>query len=111
MKIAVAAIERGDKRAMPQTPSPLVQPEPSLVPKPTSRPPTIKIGHCSTGARQDTDPPDTAINIGVPMSPARKAKRQLASGRVIAPRMPLIPATLPRETQSQAADNPIRIPP
>jgi hypothetical protein len=32
MKTAVAAIERGEKRAIPQTPCPLVQPLPSWVP-------------------------------------------------------------------------------
>ena len=40
MKIAVAAIERGDNRAMPQTPCPDVQPLLNRVPKPTKSPPT-----------------------------------------------------------------------
>ena len=40
MNTAVAAIERGDSRAMPQMPWPEVQPLPSRVPKPTNRPAT-----------------------------------------------------------------------
>src|SRR5918994_1369138 len=44
MKVIVATIERGAKRAMPHTPCPLVQPPPSWVPKPTSKPPRINIG-------------------------------------------------------------------
>ena len=40
MKIKVATIERGDSRAMPQTPWPDVQPLLNLVPKPTSKPAT-----------------------------------------------------------------------
>jgi hypothetical protein len=44
MKDKVAAIERGERRATPQTPWPLVQPLPSLVPKPTSRPAVIRSG-------------------------------------------------------------------
>jgi hypothetical protein len=38
MKMMVAAIERADSRAKPQTPCPEVQPFPLRVPKPTSRP-------------------------------------------------------------------------
>ena len=39
----VAAIERGDRRAMPQMPCPEVQPLPSRVPKPTRRPPAMTV--------------------------------------------------------------------
>ena len=38
MKVPVATIERGDSLASPQIPWPLVQPDPSVAPKPTSRP-------------------------------------------------------------------------
>ena len=41
MKLAVATSERGLNRDMPHTPWPLVQPEPSRVPKPTANPPAI----------------------------------------------------------------------
>src|SRR5690606_20142356 len=37
-KVATAAIDRGDRRASPRTPCPLVQPDPSLEPKPTRSP-------------------------------------------------------------------------
>jgi hypothetical protein len=38
MKMAVAAIERVEMRAMPQTPWPDVQPPPSRAPNPTKNP-------------------------------------------------------------------------
>ena len=43
MNTPVATSDRGERRATPQTPCPLVQPLPSRVPKPTSRPaPTMR---------------------------------------------------------------------
>ena len=47
MKTPVATHERGDRRAIPQTPCPEVQPEPSRVPNPTSRPAKIIQGQAS----------------------------------------------------------------
>jgi hypothetical protein len=38
MKVRVAAMDRGDSRAMPQTPWPDVQPEPKVTPIPTMNP-------------------------------------------------------------------------
>jgi hypothetical protein len=38
MKVTVAAIERDERRPIPQRPCPLVQPLESLVPKPTRTP-------------------------------------------------------------------------
>jgi len=43
MKGAVATMERGESRANPQTPCPLVQPPLRRVPKPTSSPPAMTI--------------------------------------------------------------------
>jgi hypothetical protein len=40
----VATIERFERRAMPQMPWPLVQPEPRRVPKPTRSPATTRTG-------------------------------------------------------------------
>ncbi len=42
MNEAVATTERGDSRAMPHTPCPLVHPLPVTLPKPTNRPPITK---------------------------------------------------------------------
>ena len=44
MKVATAEIDRGDSRAMPQTPWPEVQPDPKVTPIPTMKPPTISMG-------------------------------------------------------------------
>lgn len=41
MKHAVATIERGERRDIPQTPCPLVHPEPYRVPIPTNTPATM----------------------------------------------------------------------
>ncbi len=50
----IAAIERPDPRPMPQTPWPLVQPEPSRVPKPTRTPASATTGSvalmCTAGS-------------------------------------------------------------
>src|ERR671917_2687039 len=46
--VAIATTERRERRATPQRPWPLVQPEPRRVPKPTRRPPARIVG---SGAR------------------------------------------------------------
>ena len=84
MKIAVAAIERGDSRAMPQTPCPDVQPLLSRVPKPTRSPPTAitirLVGICGTGSVK----PSSAAESGAAIRPAMKVARQARSvaGRI-----------------------------
>ena len=44
MNVSVATIERAEKRLMPHTPWPLVQPLPRRVPIPTSRPAIASTG-------------------------------------------------------------------
>ena len=41
MKVTVAISDRMENLPRPQTPWPLVQPEPTWLPKPTSNPPSI----------------------------------------------------------------------
>ena len=67
MKVTVAAIERGDRRAMPQTPCPLVQPLPRRVPNPTSSPAAI-----SSGTDEVTSICGSRTNVAI----ARRAERQ-----------------------------------
>ena len=73
MNTTVAAIERGDSRAMPQMPWPEVQPLPSRVPKPTNRPATAMVtmlpGICGIG----TAWPISAAASGAKIRPAMKA--------------------------------------
>ena len=45
MNAAVATIDRCDRRLTPHTPCPLVHPLPIRVPKPTSKPATMRTGH------------------------------------------------------------------
>ena len=58
MKMAVAVMERAESRAIPQMPWPEVQPPPSRVPKPTSRPAamtTVQLaGICGDGMAYPT---------------------------------------------------------
>src|SRR5690606_27878954 len=79
MKVAVATMERGESRARPQTPWPLVQPLPRRAPKPTSRPPMMsssgEASSCTTGARLCT----TETSITPTGIPTTKARRQYAS--------------------------------
>src|SRR3546814_4775518 len=64
MNAPVAAIERGDRRERPQTPWPLVQPLPSLVPKPTISPPINRIA--SDGANRVSTGPPTSATMPAP---------------------------------------------
>jgi hypothetical protein len=113
MKHSVATSERGDSLAMPQTPWPLVQPEPKRVPRPTSRPATasspgvwsIWAGGMACIASQMR---------GEASRPSRKARRQAMSpraGRSRPPVMPLMPAMRPLASSSRAAPRPISRPP
>ena len=61
MKMSVATSERGDRRARPQTPCPLVQPEPRRAPKPAKNPPRTRVA------------PDAA-NVGAGVAKARRAR-------------------------------------
>ena len=68
MNTTVAAIERGDSRAMPQMPWPDVQPLPSRVPKPTRRPATATVtmlpGICGIGTAWPTSAAKVAPRSG-----------------------------------------------
>src|SRR4051812_26474592 len=113
MKIAVAVIERGEIRAMPQMPWPDVQPPPSRVPKPTSRPAAMMTtqlsGMCGVGMLA----PVKAANSGAAIRPAMNAIRQLLSLPPISapPTIPLMPAMRPISSMSRADASPINAPP
>ena len=91
MNTAVAAIERGESRAMPQTPWPLVQPEPKVTPTPTIRPPMTR-SPVETGTANGTVPPAATNATGARIAPARKARRHelaVSKGEKTPDRMPL----------------------
>lgn len=113
MNAAVATIERGESRESPQTPCPLVQPEPYRVPIPTSKPAVISVdvaaSICTVGSGMNIANAKGAITM-----PSTNAIRQLTSPRAglnSPPRMPLMPAILPFSRTSSAADAPISTPP
>jgi hypothetical protein len=56
-KTPVAASERGESLAIPQTPCPLVQPLPSRVPNPTRRPAAITTATGAGDVRSGSRPP------------------------------------------------------
>src|SRR5712671_1043613 len=76
MKMTVAAMERLDRRATPQMPWPEVQPPPSLVPKPTSRPAAITTIQLAGNLGEGIACPIQPAISGARMSPAMKAMRQ-----------------------------------
>src|SRR5574343_146335 len=114
MKVSVAAIERGERRAMPQTPWPLVQPEPRRLPKPTIRPAsTMRTGGVSMRAAGSGA--NSAHRVGAARMPSRKAKRQARSAHGLRAQalamMPLTPAMRPSASARMSAESPIRAPP
>lgn len=117
MKVSVATSDRGDNRARPQTPWPLVQPLPWDVPQPTSKPP-------STSDHDDSDERcETACPVNrkyaelAPIIPSKKAALQarLPSASCQPSSKPwamlLMPASLPRLANSATAEVPISNPP
>lgn len=119
MKVRTALKERGESRANPQTPWPEVQPEPMVVPIPTSNP-AIAMPMRLVGTVCSIFPPDASKISGAAKRPATKQIRQIRSatrGREgmnvdIAPLdMPIMPAIRPKKSMTITADNPIRTPP
>jgi hypothetical protein len=113
MKTIVAAIDLGENRAIPQTPCPLVQPEPKKTPTPTINPPTIKAKE-DTGTANGTVPPSWIKTIGAMIAPNKNAARQPQSdtkGGIRPVIIPVIPAIRPWKAINNMADIPIRTPP
>src|SRR6185312_15542493 len=114
MKMTVAAIERVESRAKPQTPWPDVQPLPMRVPKPTSKPPTATSTRLDVIAGRGSGAPASAARSGAAINPATNAIRQPRSEGLACsnpPVMPLTPAMRPVKAMRAAAATPIRAPP
>jgi hypothetical protein len=112
----VATSERTERRPNPHTPCPLVQPEPSTVPKPTNSPAKMSKG----SGRVATAGVCSSAAAAAPANtkPAMKAQRQARSstgaflaGANAPDAMPLIPATRPRDARSSQLAKPIKTPP
>src|SRR5882724_13237369 len=107
-------MERGDKRAKPRMPWPDVQPEPSRVPNPTTRPATPSQGS-DVSIRTTGQVPNIARKRSGPRSrPMTKAtfitsRASLPLNRP--PTIPLMPAIRPLRTSSSTAERPINAPP
>ncbi len=73
MKMIVAAIERTESRAKPQTPCPEVQPLPMRLPKPTSNPPIVTSARLDVIAGRGSGTPASVARSGAAISPATNA--------------------------------------
>jgi len=77
MKIPVATSDLGEKRPSPHNPCPEVQPPPSRVPKPTSRPPAMTTAQLPGMSGSGAARPAALISSGAAINPAMKATRLL----------------------------------
>ena len=113
MKIKVAAMERNDKRAIPHTPWPEVQPPPSREPKPTSSPAPATTTQLAGIRGTDSVKPTRLEMTGARTRPATNAARQpLPLALPMSPStIPLTPAIRPVVSIKSAAANPIKVPP
>ena len=113
MKVHTATAERGERRASPQMPWPLVQPLPSRDPNPTRSPAAMVTG---------TPAESPASNrLGKSANPARPANASPTTKAACQPRgglgfqspetMPLMPAVRPMVPMSRSAAPPSNRPP
>ena len=114
MKVSVATIERCEKRLIPHTPCPLVQPLPIRVPNPTSNPAIRITGQLENSGRSAFV--TRATRVAPSGKPIRKA-HALDLGRLdelmakARPAMPDTPAMRPSPKSMRAAARPMRSPP
>ena len=115
MKVIVATMERFDRRAIPHTPWPEVQPDPKVTPMPTMTPPMIKAG-VDTGTETSGSDPVTSMTTSGPMTmPAKKTKRHVRSdeddGDKMPAKIPVAPMMRPMVSINKTAAHPINTPP
>ena len=113
MNVRVATSERGDRRARPQTPWPLVQPLARRVPKPTRRPPAISVAGPADNRRRrrlkqearDEGREDRGRGSPPPASPVAGARRNEAAEQAGGAEDAAVPENEPcrREADQHAA--------
>ena len=115
INVKVAEIDRLDRRAMPQTPWPDVQPEPKVTPSPTIKPPIKSIGIEAGTLISGISPRKKKCAAGPVIMPNIKAARQEKSLRLAGAKtpvkMPVAPITRPKVSINRTAERPIKIPP
>ena len=111
----MATIERGESRAMPQTPCPEVQPPPNVTPIPTRNPPMISIGVSIGTEISSAFSVNNVTTKGPETIPATIAARQDQSvnpdGARNPARIPVAPMIRPSRAIDRTAANPINRPP
>jgi hypothetical protein len=106
------AIDRGERRDMPQTPWPLVQPDPYRVPMPTNTPAAISPSQPLLNSICGS-----AVNKPHRSGAMSRPRRNSASHHASPPRCkrlpirPLMPAIRPLATTNRLAARPINAPP
>lgn len=115
MKVIVAMIDRGETRAMPQTPCPEVHPPPNVTPIPTRNPPMINIGVSIGTEMSGTVPVANVTTKGPETMPAMNAALQdqsaIPEGVRNPARIPVAPMIRPTNAIDRTAANPINRPP
>src|SRR4029434_4749619 len=114
INVIVATTERTEKRLIPQTPWPLVQPLPSRVPKPTRRPARISapveremltVKTCGEKRRKRSPP------VKRPTTNSTRHTVSSCVGLKSPHTIPLTPAILPLHSKRSDALRPMSIPP
>lgn len=114
INVAVAIKDRIDRRALPQTPCPLVHPLPSCVPSPTKTPARIKKDPCTGNVTSKSSSFQKETRVGPKINPIKKDTRQSLSFFVAVnnpPKIPLMPAIRPTDHMRKTAESPIKAPP
>ena len=112
IKVTVAAIERGERRAFPQIPCPLVHPDPRRVPNPTNSPATINNGTLLLIVTAGKGAPNW-YNNGETMSPKTNSTCQTSTffGLSKLALIPLTHAMRPMPSNKMTVATPIIAPP
>jgi hypothetical protein len=113
MKVIVAKIERTEKRLIPHTPWPLVQPLPKRVPTPTMNPAASKVGN-DRGDAPMLSGAQSAAAAPAASKPRKNSARHQTSPLVRwrrPPTIPLMPAIRPLAINRIEAARPIKPPP
>lgn len=114
MKMITATRERKENLDSPQTPWPLVQPEPSRVPNPTRRPPDTIRNHEGVMSNAIVSLANSPYISGPKIRPKTNNNRHNLSPedeKKEPEKIPLIPAILPLKNINITAASPIRTPP
>lgn len=113
IKTRVDAMDRADTRETPQTPCPLVHPEPRRVLKPTRKPAIMIVGAPADNSNAMDWPVSDHIKGALtrPITNRIRHNRSSTGDTIMPDAMPLIPAIRPFNAINRTAAAPISAPP